>query len=72
MSEADDVAGEFQEALVEVGTAFVAGAQSYQLVEPGEGALDDPADLVRAGSVGDAASGDESSMPRCHSRRRCL
>jgi hypothetical protein len=44
---------------VEVGTAFVADAQSFELVEPGEGALDDPAGLAWAGSVGDAASGDE-------------
>jgi hypothetical protein len=45
--------------LVEVGSAFVAGAESFELVEPGEGALCDPAGLAQSGAVGDAASGDE-------------
>lgn len=44
---------------MEVHAAFIADAESFELVEPGEGALDDPAGLAEAGAVGDAASGDE-------------
>lgn len=43
---------------MEIGTAFVAGAEPLELVEPGEGALDHPADLAQSGAVGDAPSGD--------------
>ncbi|GAA2450080.1 hypothetical protein GCM10010421_48090 [Streptomyces glaucus] len=41
-----------------VGAAFVAGAEPFELVQPGERALDHPADLARSGAVGDALSGD--------------
>jgi hypothetical protein len=43
---------------VEVGAAFVAGAEPFELVQPGECALDHPADLAQSGAVGDAPSGD--------------
>ena len=43
---------------MEVGAAFVAGAQAFEAVEPGEPAFDDPADLAQPGAVGDAAAGD--------------
>jgi hypothetical protein len=52
---------------MEVGTSLVAGAESFELVESGEGALDHPADLARSGAVGDAASGDhglDAALPQ--------
>jgi hypothetical protein len=58
VAEADEAAGEFDQALVEVGASFVADAESFELVEPGEGARDDPADPAEPGAVGNAASGD--------------
>lgn len=45
--------------MVEVGASFVAGAETFELVQPGEGALDHPAHLAQSGAVGDAASGDQ-------------
>lgn len=44
---------------MEVGSALVAGAEPFELVQPGERALDDPAHLAQSGTVGDAASGDQ-------------
>jgi hypothetical protein len=44
---------------VEIGASFVAGAEPFELVQPGEGALDHPAHLAQSGAVGDAASGDQ-------------
>lgn len=44
---------------MEIGASFVLGAESFELVQPGEGALDDPAHLAQSGAVGDAASGDQ-------------
>jgi hypothetical protein len=52
---------------VAVGSSFVAGAEPFELVQPGEGALDDPADLAQSGAVGDAASGDhrlDAALPQ--------
>jgi hypothetical protein len=43
---------------VDVGSAFVAGAQSLEGVQPGEAAFDDPAVSAEAGAVGGAAAGD--------------
>lgn len=47
---------------MEVGSYLVAGPQAFELVEPGEGALDDPAGLAQAGPVGGALAGD---LRRC-------
>jgi len=44
---------------VEIGVSFVAGAEPFELVQPGEGALDHPAHCAQSGAVGDAASGDQ-------------
>lgn len=44
---------------MKVGASFVAGAEAFELVQPGEGALDDPAHFAQSGAVGDAASGDQ-------------
>ncbi len=52
------LAGKFEKALVEIGASFVAGAEPFELVQPGEGTLDDPAHLAQSGAVSDAASGD--------------
>lgn len=57
---------------MEVSTSFVADAESYGLVKPGEGALDYPADLARSGAVGGTASGDHGFDAVFHRRRRYL
>jgi hypothetical protein len=41
---------------VEVGAAFVAGAEPFEGVQPGEAAFDHPALLAQAGAVGDASA----------------
>lgn len=38
---------------------FVSDAESLELVQPGEGTLDNPAHLAQAGTVSDAASRDQ-------------
>ena len=55
---ADECAGELQQAEVDVGAAFVAGAQPCEAVQPGEAAFNDPAHLAQPGAVGLAAPGD--------------
>ena len=62
-SEADQAAGEGDECFVDVGSAFVAEAESAVLVEPGEGAFDDPALAADAGAVRGALVGDHGSDP---------
>ncbi len=54
----DEGAGELEQAQVDVGAAFIAGAQPLEGVEPGEAAFDDPADLAQPGAVLDTAAGD--------------
>ncbi len=49
---------------MEVGAAFVAGAEPFEPMRPGKRALDHPADLAQSGAVGDAPSGDPA--PGCH------
>jgi hypothetical protein len=43
LSVADQAAGKGEEGFVDVGAAFVADAQAPVLMQPGQGALDDPA-----------------------------
>ena len=43
---------------MDVGSAFVAGAESLEGVQPGEAAFDDPAVPAQTGAVGHAAAGD--------------
>lgn len=43
---------------MEVGAYLVADSQSLELVEPGEGPLDDPAGLAQSGNVGCALAGN--------------
>ncbi len=40
-------AGELEQSEVEVGAYLVADSESFELVEPGEGSLDDPACFAR-------------------------
>ena len=52
---------------MEIGSSFVAGAEPFELVQPGEGALDHPAHLAQSGAVGDAASGNhgfDAALPQ--------
>jgi hypothetical protein len=52
---------------MEIGAAFVAGAKPFELVQPGERALNHPADLAQSGAVGDAPSGDhglDAALPQ--------
>jgi hypothetical protein len=46
---------------VDFGAAVVADEQSFEFVQPGEGALDDPAGLAETGAVLGAAAGDLGS-----------
>lgn len=48
---------------VEAGACLVADAESFELVEPGEGALDDPPGLSRPGAVRGTAPGDHRCDP---------
>jgi hypothetical protein len=48
---------------VDVGAALVAGAESFEGVQPGEAALDHPAVAAQPGAVGDAAAGDARGDP---------
>lgn len=57
-AETDETAGQFQQALVKVRASFVADAEPFELVQPGESALDYPTHLAQARAVSDAASGN--------------
>jgi hypothetical protein len=48
---------------MDIGAAFVAGAEASALVEPGEGAFDDPTLRAESGSVLCSAFGDDWSNP---------
>lgn len=56
---ADQGAGELEKAEVDVGAAFVSSPQSFEHVQPGEPALDHPANFPEPGAVCDAAAGDQ-------------
>jgi hypothetical protein len=49
--------------LVEIGTALVADPQPFELMEPGEYALDYPPGAPKARAVCDPASGDDGLDP---------
>ena len=55
---ADDAAAEREERFVDVAAAVVADEQSFELVQPGEGALDDPAVAAEPGAVAAVAARD--------------
>ena len=52
--------------------AVVADEQPLEVVEPGEGALDDPAGAAEPGAVLGLAAGDLGLDPRLRSSRRYL
>lgn len=54
---------QFGQALVEIGASLVAGAEPFELVQSGGGALDHPARLAQFGAVGDAASRHRFAAP---------
>lgn len=58
-SPADETADEGEEAFVHLGTAFVADEQAAELVQPGEGTLDNPAEAAEAGAVLGRAARDD-------------
>jgi hypothetical protein len=47
----DEEAGDGDEGLVRGATAFVADGQTFVCVQPGDGALDHPAEAAQAGAV---------------------
>ena len=55
---ADQAAGDGEECFVDVGAAFVAQSESSVLVEPGDGAFDDPALAAEPGAVAAVDPGD--------------
>jgi hypothetical protein len=52
VSPADDAGGDFHERLVCGGKALESNAQASEVVQPREGALDDPPGLAEAAAVG--------------------
>jgi hypothetical protein len=68
----DQADGETQERFVDVVATFPSDAKPAEAVEPGDGALDDPAEDVQAGAVRLASFGDRGPVPRCRRSRRYL
>lgn len=48
---------------MEVGAYLVADAEPFELMQPGEGALDDPSSLAQPGAVRGATAGDLGCDP---------
>jgi hypothetical protein len=59
---ADKTAADGKEGFVDVGPVGLAAQQPLELVGPGEGAFDDPAEAAEAGAAQCCA---ERSRPRC-------
>ena len=57
-SEADEAAADREEGFVDLVAAVVADEEPLEVMEPGEGALDDPAGAAEAGAVPGLAAGD--------------
>jgi len=62
-SVADEAAAEGEEGFVDVGSAFVADEEAFHLVEPAEGAFDDPAVAAEPGAVALVAVGEQGRDP---------
>ena len=71
-SPADETAGEGEEAFVDLVVAVGSDEESAAVVEPGEGAFDDPALLAEPRAVLGLASSDHWLDPRFQSSRRYL
>ena len=69
---ADEAAAEREEGFVDVCAAVVADEQSLELVEPGEGAFDDPAVAAEPGAVLGLTPSDLRSDPALAESRRWL
>lgn len=54
----DEAAGELEEGFMDVGSAFPADAKTFEAVEPGKTALDDPAVGAQSRAVEGSAAGD--------------
>src|SRR5918998_4590552 len=71
--EADEGAAKGEEGVMDVGPAFVADSQAAIAIEPGEGALDDPAvpsqTLARVDALAGDAHPDVPSSQRCPAAR---
>jgi hypothetical protein len=63
-SEADEAAADCEEGFVDLVAAVVADEQSFEFVQPGEGALDDPAGAAEAGAVFGLAAGTTTTKGR--------
>jgi hypothetical protein len=61
--EADEAAAEGEESFVDLGATVVTDEQPLEVVKPGEGALDDPAEAAEAGAVLGEAAGDHGLDP---------
>jgi hypothetical protein len=61
--EADEAAAEGEEGFVDLVAAVVADEQPLEVVQPGEGALDDPADAAEPGAVLGLSAGDLGPDP---------
>lgn len=57
---------------MKIGALLVAGAEPFELVQPGEGALYQPAHLAQSGTVATPRRAIIGLMPHFHSRRRYL
>lgn len=57
---------------MQVGSYLGPDAQAFELVQPSEGAFDDPADLAQTGTVRDAAAGDHRGDPAPAQQRAVL
>ena len=61
--EADEAAANGEEGFVDFVSAVVSDEQSFEVVQPGEGALDDPACASEPGAVRALAAGDIGGDP---------
>jgi hypothetical protein len=57
---------------VEVSSYLVADTQAFELVEPGEGALNDPSDPAETGTVDGALAGDLRCDAACSEKSAVL
>jgi hypothetical protein len=70
-SPADESAGKRDESVVEVKASLPVHGQAFELVEQGEGLLDDVAELAEMLDVRAAFAGDDrQDLPRLRSSRR--
>ena len=59
LAETDEAAAERKEGFVDLGSTVVADEEPLEVVQPGDGALDDPADAAEPGAMFGRAAGDQ-------------